>query len=49
MFSLSVPLVMVCVFVKLACNYALVGIKDDIADISRPDSFDVGFKGGCEE
>ena len=42
------PLAMACVFVKLACNYMLSGIKEDIADVAGPSQFTVGCKGGCE-
>ncbi len=42
------PLAMVYVFVKLACNCMLSGIKDDIADVTCPCQFAVGCKGGCE-
>jgi hypothetical protein len=41
-------LAMACVFVKLACNCMLFGIKDDIADFIGPCQFAVGCKGGCE-
>ncbi len=30
------PLAMACVFMKLACNYMLSDIKDDIADVTSP-------------
>ena len=30
------PLAMACVFVKLACNYVLAVIKDDIAEVTGP-------------
>jgi len=42
------PLAVSCVFVKLACNCMLSGIKDDIADVTSPCQFAVGCKGGCE-
>ncbi len=42
------PLAMVCVFVKLTCNYMLSGIKDDIKVATGPRQFAVGCKGGCE-
>ena len=42
------PLAMACVFVKLACNCMLSGIKDDIADVTGAGQFAVGCKGGCE-
>ena len=41
-------LAMACVFVKLACNCMLSGIKDDIADVTGPGQFVVGCKGGYE-
>jgi len=42
------PLAMACVFVKLAYNCMLSGIKDDIADVTSPCQLAVGCKGGCE-
>jgi hypothetical protein len=42
------PLAMAYVFVKLACNCTLSGIKDDIADVIGSTQFAVGCKGGCE-
>jgi hypothetical protein len=42
------PLAMACVFVKLACNCVLAAIKDDIAEVTGPCQFVVGYKGGCE-
>ena len=42
------PLAMACVFVKLACNCTVSGIKDDIANVIGPNQFAVGCKGGCE-
>jgi hypothetical protein len=42
------PLAMACVFVKLACNYMLSGIKDDITNVTGPSQLAVGSKGGCE-
>ena len=42
------PLAMACVFVELACNCTLSGINDDIADVTGPTQFAVGYKGGCE-
>jgi hypothetical protein len=39
---------MVCVFVKLACKYVLVDIKEDIAEVTSPCQFAVSCKGGCE-
>ncbi len=48
-FILSIrPFAMACVFVKLACNCVLSGIKDDIADVTGPYQFARGCKGGCE-
>ena len=48
-FVLSIrPLAMACVFVKLACNCMLSGIKDNIEDVTGPSQFAVGCKGGCE-
>jgi hypothetical protein len=41
------PLAMACVFVKLACNCMLSGIKDDIEEVTGPCQFAVGCKGGC--
>jgi len=40
------PLAMACVFVKLACNYTISGIKDDIVDVTGPNQLAVGCKGG---
>ena len=42
------PLAMACVFVKLACNCVLSGIKDNIVDAIGPCHFALGCKGGCE-
>ena len=41
-------LAMACVFVKLACNCMLSGIKVDIADVTRPSQLAAGCKGGFE-
>jgi hypothetical protein len=42
------PLALACVFVNLACNCMLMGIKDDIANVTGPCQLAVGCKGGCE-
>ena len=41
------PLAMACVFVKLACNCTMHGIKDDIADVTGSSKFAVRYKGGA--
>ena len=48
-FVLSIrSMAMACVFVMLACNFVLSGIKDDIAKVTGPGQFMVGCKGRCE-
>jgi hypothetical protein len=42
------PLAMACVFVKLASNCMLFGIKDDIENVTGPWQFAVGCKGGSK-
>jgi hypothetical protein len=42
------PLAMAYVFVKLAVNWVLSGIKDDIAKVTGPGQFAVGCKKGCK-
>jgi hypothetical protein len=42
------PLAMAYVFVKLACNSVVYGIKDDIAEVAGPCLYALDCKGGCE-
>jgi hypothetical protein len=42
------PMAIACVFVKLACNCVISGIKDDIANVTGPGQIAVGCKGGCK-